>query len=81
MPPKAEHRLADVDQFGRALADDVHAQQLRVSRWKISLSRPDVAEDLAARDLAVLRLAHLVGHACLRELSSVRPTIEISGMV
>ena len=37
---EAEHRLADVDQLGGAGADDVHAEQAPVSRWKSILKKP-----------------------------------------
>ena len=52
-----QHRLADVDQLARPLADDVDAEQLAGLAVKDQLQEPgNIAEDLAARDLLVARL-------------------------
>src|SRR6202023_1436576 len=57
-----QHRLTDVDQLARPLADDMDAEQLPGLAVKDQLQQPgDVAEDLAAGDLLVARLADLVG--------------------
>src|SRR5437667_5812637 len=57
-----QHRLTDVDQLAGTLADDVDAEQLAGLAVKDQLEEPgDVAEDLAAGDLLVARLADLVG--------------------
>src|SRR6202171_1046270 len=57
-----QHRLTDVDQLARPLADDMDAEQLPGLAVKDQLQQPgDVAEDLPAGDLLVARLADLVG--------------------
>src|SRR5437016_3013307 len=64
-----EHRLTDVDQLAGTLADDVDAEQLAGLAVKDQLEEPgDVAEDLAAGDLLVARLADLVGRGGLGQL-------------
>ena len=47
----------------------------------MSFNSPSVANDLAARDLAIVRFANSYGTLASVNSSSVRPTIEISGMV
>src|SRR6202047_4770992 len=64
-----EHRLTDVDQLARTLADDVDAEQPAGLAMKDQLQEPGyVAEDLAAGDLLVARLADLVGCRGLGQL-------------
>src|SRR6476620_10024926 len=56
-----QHRLADVDQLAGTLADNVDAEQLAGLAMKDQLQEPgNVAEDLAAGDLLVARLADLI---------------------
>ena len=63
---KGHNRLPNVNLFAGALANDVHAQQLARLIMENELKQASgVANDLPARDLAVLRLAHLVRHARL----------------
>src|SRR5262245_61364241 len=53
------HRLPDVHELGRALADHVHADQLAIPRVDDELRDAlDVALDLAARILTIERSAH-----------------------
>src|SRR6266849_1207961 len=57
-PAERQHRLADVDQLARPLADDVDAEQLAGLAVKDQFQQPgNVAEDLAAGDLLVAGLA------------------------
>src|SRR6266436_1216746 len=61
--------LADVDQLARPFADDVDAEQLAGLAMKDQFQEPgNVAEDLAAGDLLVARLADLVGRGGLGPL-------------
>src|SRR5437867_4844612 len=63
-PTEGEHRLPDVYQLGRLLADDVHAAQpARLALEQELQHAGAVADDLAARDLAEERLSDLVGDA------------------
>src|SRR5258708_273102 len=56
-------RLAVVDRLHRALADDMDPEQLSGIGVKDQLHQAgDVADDLAPRDLAIARLADLVGN-------------------
>src|SRR6185436_15141425 len=58
------HGLADVYELGRAFADDVDAQDLPRLLMEEQLEPArGVANDLAARDLTVVRHARLVGYA------------------
>jgi len=68
------HRLPDMDEFARAFADDVHAEQFMCFEMEDQFQESGlVADDLSACDFAVLRLAHFVGDACFREFLFVAP--------
>src|SRR5579862_5597569 len=57
------HGLADVKQFGSAVADDVDPQDLAGFAVEDQLEASGgIAADLAAGDLAIIRHAHLVGN-------------------
>src|SRR5581483_733724 len=64
-----QHRLADVDQLGRSVADGMHADEAAVVAPEDELQHADVvADDRAARDLAVERAPDLVPDRVAREL-------------
>ena len=50
--PEDHHRLADVQQLAGAFADDMHAEQLRVSRWKMNFRRPVVSPRIWPRAIS-----------------------------
>src|SRR6201988_1160076 len=55
--------LPDVQQFAGALAYDMHSQKMPCLAMKNNLQAAgSVPSDLAARDLAIISDAHLVGH-------------------
>src|SRR5271166_3901639 len=63
------HRLSDVHQLRRALADNVHAQDLPRLAVKNQLQPPRrVAAYLSARNLPVVRYAHFVRYVFLGKL-------------
>src|SRR5207249_7552807 len=64
-----EDRLADVEKLGRAVANDVNAQQLLGLAMEDELQPAGgVPHDLPARDLAIVSDAYFVGHILFREL-------------
>src|SRR3989304_6862446 len=66
---EGQHRLPDVHELTRALADDVHPQQLARLQMEDELEQAGaVADDLPARDLAVLGFANLVRDAPVGQL-------------
>ena len=69
MPSEGHDRLADVDQLGGALADDVHAEHLAGVAMEDELEAAGgVAANLAAGDLAVVGHADFVGHVFVGQL-------------
>ncbi len=63
------HGLADVEQLGSALADDVHAQNFARFAVEDQLQPAGgVAADLAARGFAIVGDAHFVGHVFVGQL-------------
>src|SRR5215470_5246224 len=66
---EGEHGLADMDDLGRALAEDVDAEELPGLPVKEDLQETGVdAEHLALGELLELREADLVRHLLLRQL-------------
>jgi len=71
-----------MQQFGRAFADDVHAQQFFGIGIENQLQPPgSVAANLAARDLPEKCDAYFVGDAFFGQLLFSLAMKEISGMV
>ena len=69
MPSEGHHGLADVHQFARAFADDMHAEHLAGVAMKDELQAAGgVAANLAARGFAIIRHAHFVGHVFVGQL-------------
>ncbi len=63
------HCLSNVQQFGGALSDDVHSQQMPGLAVKDNLQTScGIAPDLAARDLAIIGDPNFVGHIFIGEL-------------
>src|SRR6201999_376058 len=63
------HRLPDVQQFARALTDDMHAENRVVLAVEDELeSSCRVTANLPARNLSVVGHAHLVGHILFGKL-------------
>src|ERR1039458_4618401 len=66
---KDHDRLADVDQFAGALADDVYAQHLARIAMKDELEPPgSIAGNLPARAFPVISHAYFVGHILVGQL-------------
>src|SRR5881396_2145674 len=65
----SQDRLADVDQLGGAVAEDVDAEQLQGGAVEDELQQPfQIADDLPTRDLLVEGAADLVGNPFLGQL-------------
>ena len=67
--PQDHHGLADVQQLGGAVADDVDPQDLAGLAVKNQLEASGgIAADLAAGDLAIIRHADFIGNVFVGEL-------------
>ena len=79
---QGEHDLADVNDFGRPVADDVDSQQLERVRIENQFQHAlFVAQHLALGQFCVAGQSDFVGSLLRVSCSSVYPTMEISGMV
>src|ERR1043166_4274984 len=66
---KDQHRLADVQQFARAVSNNVYAEQLPGFPMENDFQPPGgVAADLSARDLAIIRQPDFVRHVFFGQL-------------
>src|SRR3989442_5520227 len=66
LAPVSEDCLADVDQLGGAVTDDVHAEQLQRDAVEGELQQAfQITDNLSARDLLVEGPADLVWHPFL----------------